>query len=70
MLNHTVSLLILLLATLLYPYNFGTQVKSIQSSEFKVTLRVSVYRQSIRLGDKPLETQEQNFYFPIERLRL
>jgi hypothetical protein len=34
----------------------------------RVTLRLTVYRQSIRLGDKPLETHDQNFYFPTEHL--
>jgi hypothetical protein len=36
----------------------------------EVTLRLAVYRQSVRLGDKPLETHDQNFYFPTEHLRL
>jgi hypothetical protein len=40
------------------------------SSEFRVTLRLAVYSQSVRLGDKPLEIQDQNFYFPTEHLRL
>jgi hypothetical protein len=35
-----------------------------------VTLRLGVYRQSVRLGDKTLETHDQNFYFPTEHLRL
>jgi hypothetical protein len=35
-----------------------------------VTLRVAVYRQSICLGDKPLETHDQQFYFPNEHLGL
>jgi hypothetical protein len=34
------------------------------------TLWLAVYRQSVRLGDKPLETQCQKFYFPTENLRL
>jgi hypothetical protein len=29
----------------------------------KVTLRRAVYRQSVRLGVKPLETHDQNFFF-------
>jgi hypothetical protein len=29
----------------------------------RVTLRLAVYRQSVRLGDKPLETHNQNFFF-------
>jgi hypothetical protein len=36
----------------------------------RVTLRLSVYRQLVRLGDKPLETHDQYFYFPTELLRL
>jgi hypothetical protein len=35
-----------------------------------VTLRLTVYRQSVHLGDKPLETHNQNFYFPTEHLWL
>jgi hypothetical protein len=38
-------------------------------TEFRVTLRLAVYRSSVRLGDKPLETHGQNFYFPTEHLR-
>jgi hypothetical protein len=30
----------------------------------------SFYRQSVRLGAKPLETHDQDFYFPIEHFRL
>jgi hypothetical protein len=29
----------------------------------KVTLRLAVYCQSVRLGDKPLETHDQRFFF-------
>jgi hypothetical protein len=29
----------------------------------KVTLRLAVYRQSVRLGAKPLEDQDQSFFF-------
>jgi hypothetical protein len=32
----------------------------------RVTLRLAVYRQSVRLGDKPLETPDQ--YFNVENL--
>jgi hypothetical protein len=31
--------------------------------EVKVTLRLAVYRQSLHLGVKPLETHEQRFFF-------
>jgi hypothetical protein len=34
-------------------YNFPSK----QTQEAKVTLRLTVYRQSVRLGDRPLETQ-------------
>jgi hypothetical protein len=34
----------------------GTSVK------VKVTLQLAVYRQSVRLGDKPLETNDQDFF--------
>jgi hypothetical protein len=33
-------------------------------SKFKVTLRLVVYRQSVCLGVKPLETPDQNFFPP------
>jgi hypothetical protein len=36
----------------------------------RVTLRLAVYRQSLRLGDKPLKAHDQNFYFPTKHLRL
>jgi hypothetical protein len=39
------------------------------SGSVRVTLRLAVYRQSVRLGDEPLETHDQNFYFPTEHLR-
>jgi hypothetical protein len=32
--------------------------------EVEVTLRLSVYRQSICLGVEPLETHDQNLFFP------
>jgi hypothetical protein len=31
----------------------------------KVTLRLAVYRQSVRLGGKPLETHNQTFFFQL-----
>jgi hypothetical protein len=36
----------------------------------KVTSQLAVYRKSVRLGDKPLETHDQDFLFPTEHLRL
>jgi hypothetical protein len=35
-----------------------------------VTLRLAVYRQSFRLGDKLLEIHEQKFYFTTQHVRL
>jgi hypothetical protein len=31
----------------------------------KVTLRLAIYRQSVRLGMKPLETHDQSFFFQL-----
>jgi hypothetical protein len=42
--------------------NFGLPLERIVEglqSEFRVTLRLAVYRQSVRLGDKPLEDHDQ-----------
>jgi hypothetical protein len=36
----------------------------------RVTLRLAVYSQPVRLGDKSLETHDQQFHFPTEHLRL
>jgi hypothetical protein len=36
----------------------------------RVTLRLAVYRLSVRLDEKPLETHDQSFYFPTEHLQL
>jgi hypothetical protein len=41
---------------------------SSEGSEIRVTLRLAVYRQTVRLGAKPLETHGQNF-FPTEHFR-
>jgi hypothetical protein len=38
-------------------FNFSTAERSSEKS--RVTLRLAVYRQSVRLGDKPLETHGQ-----------
>jgi hypothetical protein len=35
----------------------------------RVTLRLAVYRQSLRLGAKLLEAQDQRFFFATEPLR-
>jgi hypothetical protein len=34
----------------------------------KVTLRLTVYRQTVRLGDKPLDTHDQRLFFLTEHL--
>jgi hypothetical protein len=47
-----------------------TQVRVRVRVRVRVTLRLVVYRRSVRLGDKPLETHDQKFYFPTEHLRL
>jgi hypothetical protein len=39
------------------------------SIKVKVTLRLAVYRQSVRLGAKPLEAQDQRFFYPNELMR-
>jgi hypothetical protein len=36
----------------------------------RVTLRLAVYRPSVRLGAKPLETHDQRFLFSTEHLQL
>jgi hypothetical protein len=41
----------------------------LSQSRVRVTLRLTVYCRSIRLGDKPLETHDQQFYFSTEYLR-
>jgi hypothetical protein len=33
------------------------------AAELQLTLGLAVYRQSVCLGDKPLETQDQQFFF-------
>jgi hypothetical protein len=38
--------------------------------KIRVTLRLADYRQSVHLGNKPLETANQNLYFATEHLRL
>jgi hypothetical protein len=42
---------------------------SVKSRSVKVTLRLTVYRQSVRLGAEPLEIHGENFLFSIEHLR-
>jgi hypothetical protein len=37
-------------------------------SESDLPSRLTIYRQSVLLGEKTLETHYQNFHFPTERL--
>jgi hypothetical protein len=46
----------------------GFQLHSTAKVKVKVTLRLAVYRQSVRLGARPLETHDQRS-FPSELLR-
>jgi hypothetical protein len=46
--------------TALVPTRFSTASVKVK---VKLTLRLAVYHQSVRLGVKPLETHEQNFFF-------
>jgi hypothetical protein len=42
--------------------SFSLFATATQEVKVKVTLRLAVYRQSIRLGVKPLETHDQTFF--------
>jgi hypothetical protein len=50
--SHTYLLLFYL------PYRDSTVIRI----KVRVTLRLAVYRQSVRLGDKPLEAHDQHFF--------
>jgi hypothetical protein len=52
------------------PADDSPTTNSLFKSEFRATLRLAVYRQLVRLGDKPLGTHNQKFDFPTEHLRL
>jgi hypothetical protein len=41
------------------PFNVGYVYCLVNKVKVKVTLRLTVYRQSVRLGVKPLETHDQ-----------
>jgi hypothetical protein len=46
----------------------NTNTLYVQNAELysvSVTSRLTVYRQSVRLGDKPLETHNQHFFFQL-----
>jgi hypothetical protein len=43
----------------------GTHESQIQSHSHKVTLRLTVYRQSIRLGAKPLEITTRDWFLKV-----
>jgi hypothetical protein len=42
---------------------FGAVCNSSECFRIRVILRLAVYRQSVRLGAKPLEAHGQRFYF-------
>jgi hypothetical protein len=56
--------------TSLLLFSLPTQDSSSQTVRVRVTLWLAVYRQSFCLGDEPLETHNQNIYFPTEHLWL
>jgi hypothetical protein len=43
----------------------ATELRQFPLSKVKVTLRLAVYRQSVRLGDKPLETHDQRLFLQL-----
>jgi hypothetical protein len=43
----------------------GFQLPNLLTVRVRVTLRLALYRQSVRLGDKPLETHDSNFIFQL-----
>jgi hypothetical protein len=43
---------------------YPASTRDLSNPKFKVTLRLAVYRQSVCLGVKPLETHDQNFLPP------
>jgi hypothetical protein len=47
----------------------GVNPPDLVKIKVKVTLRLAIYRQSVRLGVKPLETHDQTFFFSTELLR-
>jgi hypothetical protein len=44
------------------PYSIVLCLLLLQSVRVSVDLRLAVYRQLLRLGDKPLETHDQHFF--------
>jgi hypothetical protein len=63
-------MLLKILPSELYTSPLSVQALQLNIVRGRVTLRLAVYRQSGRLGDKLLETHDQNFYFQTEHLRL
>jgi hypothetical protein len=53
---------LLLLAGLLWRYSNSLPRGACLLKKVKVTFRLAVYRQSVRLGVKPLETHDQRFF--------
>jgi hypothetical protein len=49
-------------------YDSHVTVEKFNLAYVRVTLRLAVYRQSVRLGVRPLEAHDQRF-FPTELLR-
>jgi hypothetical protein len=46
----------------------GLCVEILWANRVRVAVWLAIYCQSVRLGDKPLETYDKNFYFPPEHL--
>jgi hypothetical protein len=56
------NVLVTSFTVILRPLDYGTATRG--NPGFRVTLRITVYRQSVRLDDKPLESHDQcNFIF-------
>jgi hypothetical protein len=53
----------------LSPASATETLNCLQNSEFRVTLRLAVCRQSLRLGAKHLQDHDQRFLFATEPLR-
>jgi hypothetical protein len=53
------KLRILVTVEVFEPASTGDSLPTLNCLEVKVTLRLAVYRQSVRLGDRPLETHDQ-----------
>jgi hypothetical protein len=56
--NITTILIVIIITHTLYPHY------TLNISKFKVTLQLAVYRHSVCLGVKPLDTHDQRFFSP------